>query len=270
MGVFTIISIVLVIAVVAFIFARGRSVSLVDGKTEQLHSRPGYYGTYALIWASIPALILLAFWNVVSPIYVENQVRATFPQEVLEGPESAANLTIGMVRNIGEGIRLLDETERTQLSAGFVALRPLLAEKGIALASNGEDYMVASAQALNNLNDMSRMLMAVAVIGLSIAGAIWSILRIRIRLRARNQVEGVILAGLILSSTIAILTTVGIIASMLSETLRFFSYVPPQDFFFGTVWDPRFANANDPDQAGQFGLIPLLAGTMYIAFVAML
>jgi phosphate transport system permease protein len=269
MGIFSIISIVLVIAIVAFVLARGRSIALVSGATEKLHSRPGYYGTYALIWASIPALALMALWSVASPVYVENQVRAGFPQEILDGPESGRNLAMGMVRNIGEGIRLLDETERTQLTAGFVTLRPLLATKGIALASNGEDYMISAAQALNGLTDTSRWLMTVAVIGLAVAGAVWSILRIRIRLRARNQVEGIILAGLVLSSTIAILTTVGIIASMLSETLRFFSYVPPLDFFFGTVWDPRFANANDPTQAGQFGLIPLLAGTLYIAFVAM-
>ena len=270
MSVVTIISAVLVIAVVAFIVARGRSVALVDGATERLHSRPGYYGSYALIWASIPAILLLALWNVVSPIYIDNSVRQTFPQEVRDGPDSAANLAMSMVRSIGEGIERLDETERTQLSAGFVALRPLLAEKGIALASNGEDYMISSAQVLNDMSASSALLMTIAVIGLALAGAIWSIFRIRIRLRARNHVEGVILAGLILSSTIAILTTIGIVASMLSETMRFFSYVPPQDFFFGTVWDPRFANANDPDQAGQFGLIPLLAGTMYIAFVAML
>lgn len=270
MDVFSIISIVLIIAVIAYFVARGRSVSLVDGATEKLHSRPGYYGSYALIFASLPAFALLALWLVVSPIYIDNQVRADFPDTVLDGPPAQANLVMGMVRSIGEGIRLLDDTEMTQLSAGFVALRPLLAEKGIALASNGEDYMVRAAQAYNGMTDTSRLLMTIAVLALSVIGAAWAYFRIRIRMRARNTVEGVILAGLILSSTIAILTTVGIIASMLSETIRFFSYVPPADFFFGTVWDPRFANANDPDQAGQFGLLPLLAGTLYIAFVAML
>ena len=44
----------------------------------------------------------------------------------------------------------------------------------------------------------------------------------------------------------------------------------PLNFFFGTVWDPRFAAAGSGGSEGQFGLIPLLAGTLYIAFVAML
>ncbi|HEY9011048.1 MAG TPA: phosphate ABC transporter permease subunit PstC, partial [Devosia sp.] len=72
------------------------------------------------------------------------------------------------------------------------------------------------------------------------------------------------------ASTVAILTTVGIVLSMLSETIHFFSDVNPLNFFFGTVWDPRFAAAGSASQEGQFGLIPLLAGTLYIALVSML
>ena len=76
---------------------------------------------------------------------------------------------------------------------------------------------------------------------------------------------------LVAASTIAILTTIGIVLSMLSETIRFFSEVSPFNFFFGTVWDPRFSSAGAAgDAEGQFGLMPLLAGTLYIAFVSML
>jgi phosphate transport system permease protein len=76
--------------------------------------------------------------------------------------------------------------------------------------------------------------------------------------------------GLIAASTVAILTTVGIVLSMLFQTLSFFQSVPLSNFFFGTVWDPRFAAAGSGGATGQFGLIPLLAGTLYIALVAML
>lgn len=75
---------------------------------------------------------------------------------------------------------------------------------------------------------------------------------------------------LMLASSIAILTTIGIVGSMLSEAIRFFNSVSPASFFFGTVWDPRFAAAGSEATQGQFGLLPLLAGTLYIAFVAML
>ncbi len=57
---------------------------------------------------------------------------------------------------------------------------------------------------------------------------------------------------------------------MLFQTISFFQSVSPWDFFFGTVWDPRFAAAGSGGETGQFGLIPLLAGTLYIALVAML
>jgi phosphate transport system permease protein len=57
---------------------------------------------------------------------------------------------------------------------------------------------------------------------------------------------------------------------MLFQTINFFSDVPAYEFFFGTVWDPRFAAAGATDSHGQFGLIPLLAGTLYIALVAMI
>ena len=72
------------------------------------------------------------------------------------------------------------------------------------------------------------------------------------------------------ASTLAILTTIGIVLSMLFQTIAFFEKVPLSNFFFGTVWDPRFAAAGAGASEGQFGLIPLLAGTLYIAFVALL
>ncbi len=76
--------------------------------------------------------------------------------------------------------------------------------------------------------------------------------------------------GLLLASSIAILTTIGIVLSMLSEAARFFAAVPAMDFFFGTVWDPRFCLRVNSSSFGQFGLIPLLLGTIYIGLVAML
>ena len=79
-----------------------------------------------------------------------------------------------------------------------------------------------------------------------------------------------VLWSLLAASTVAVLTTVGIILSMLGETIHFFSDVNPLTFFFGTVWDPRFAAAGSSGSEGQFGLIPLLMGTLYIALVSML
>src|SRR5690606_35253713 len=63
-------------------------------------------------------------------------------------------------------------------------------------------------------------------------------------------------------------TTVGIIASLLTEAIRFFTFVNPLEFFFGTVWNPRFSSTGTGSY-GQFGLLPLLAGTLMVAVIAM-
>ncbi|MCB1386507.1 MAG: phosphate ABC transporter permease subunit PstC [Nitratireductor sp.] len=270
MSAFNIILTVSAIALAGYVLGIRRARKAAGGNLSRLHSLPGYAGAYVLIGSALPALLLLAAWLVSAPILVENSVRSTFPDSVRAEGGATENLAMGMVHSIGDGLRLLSDRERTQLTAGFVQLRPMLADKGIALASSGEDYMVVAAQKLVQLQDSSRFWMTIAVLAVSLLGAVLALSRIALRFRARNSVERVMLGALIAASTIAILTTVGIFLSMVSETGRFFASVPPMEFFFGTVWDPRFAAADDPNAAGQFGLIPLLAGTLYIALVAML
>ena len=68
----------------------------------------------------------------------------------------------------------------------------------------------------------------------------------------------------------SILTTLGIILSLLFESLRFFEKVHPLDFVFGLEWSPQTAIRKDQVGAtGLFGAIPLLAGTMLISLIAM-
>jgi phosphate transport system permease protein len=113
--------------------------------------------------------------------------------------------------------------------------------------------------------------MTAAAVALALLGFVYAIWRIHPALRARNGVEAVVLACLIGSSTVAIMTTVGIVFSMLFEALHFFQFVPPLEYLFGTVWDPRFsAVGRSGGGEGQFGLLPLLWGTLYISFVALL
>ena len=88
--------------------------------------------------------------------------------------------------------------------------------------------------------------------------------------RARTYVETFIKGLLIFLSTIAVLTTFGIIASLLFESLRFFKEVPFMDFLFGLQWSPQTAmRADQVGQSGAFGAIPVFAGTFLIMVVAM-
>ena len=250
----------------AYALASSRALSLSGGRLSSLHSRPGYYGAYAAIAAMLPAVLVLAVWLAASPAVIESSVRGGFPQG---GQAQSENLNYGMVSAIARGLPLLSAEDVAEVSANPAALRGKLALKGVALAGDPAPWMIESARTLNAKTGTSRLWMSLAVLALALAGAVYGLRAVAPRFRARNSVERVILWSLVAASSIAILTTIGIVLSMLTEAAHFFRSVPAWEFFFGTVWDPRFAGAGSAS-AGQFGLIPLLAGTLYIGFVAML
>jgi phosphate transport system permease protein len=258
----------LLIGLAAFVLGRARAVSLAGGRSAALHSRFGYHGAYAAIWAVLPALVIVCTWLSVSPEIIDSVVIKSFPEEVRELPEAELNLSYGTARTIAHGIRLLDDRELAAVDSGAIDLQLALARKGVPLAARPTGYMVEAATKYNAMRSVSHVIMAAVAIAVAVAGAVYGLSSVKTRFRARNRVEQVILGALILASSIAILTTVGIIGSMLSETIRFFHLVPAAEFFFGTLWDPRFAGAGS-HSVGSFGLIPLLAGTLYIGLIAM-
>jgi phosphate transport system permease protein len=95
-----------------------------------------------------------------------------------------------------------------------------------------------------------------------VAGA-FAASRITLDFRARNLFERMVLWLLVAASAIAILTTIGIVLSVLYESLRFFAEVPFFSFLFGTEWAPT---ADPP----KFGIIPILAGTLLITLIAII
>ncbi|SUS06991.1 Phosphate transport system permease protein (fragment) [uncultured Defluviicoccus sp.] len=108
------------------------------------------------------------------------------------------------------------------------------------------------------------------MLALAVAGLTFGRQRIRANLRARNQVETVLKAFLIVGSTVAVLTTAGIVFSLVFEAGRFFVAVSPAEFLFGTEWSPQIALRKDQVGAqGAFGAVPLFAGTLLISVIAM-
>ncbi|HKL64334.1 MAG TPA: phosphate ABC transporter permease subunit PstC, partial [Woeseiaceae bacterium] len=88
--------------------------------------------------------------------------------------------------------------------------------------------------------------------------------------RARNHVEGVVQMILLAASTIAVLTTVGIVFSVLFESIQFFRKVPITEFLFGLEWSPQTAiRADQVGSSGAFGAVPLFTGTLLITAIAM-
>jgi phosphate transport system permease protein len=82
-------------------------------------------------------------------------------------------------------------------------------------------------------------------------------------------VERAVQTLLIFCSVVAIFTTLGIVISLVVETVRFFSYVSPVDFFFGTVWNPGYSTTSN-EATGSYGMLPLLMGTVMVSGIAML
>ncbi|RCL03938.1 MAG: phosphate transport system permease protein [Candidatus Tokpelaia sp. JSC189] len=242
MSVSGVILIVLVFGGAGFFLSRARA-RAIEAHGAKMHSRPHYYGCWTCLLIVLPSLLFLFFWNIGVNIYAERQ-------------------TLAHISYAAGG-----DIER---SDSYAPLQRILGQKGIASTRQSENYMVQGgielAAGIKNLRQAG----AFAALLLSVIGFLAGFWGTKAKKRARNRVERVTLWGLIVASTFAILTTMGIVLSMLFQTISFFRSVPLSNFFLGTVWDPRFSVMALEGMLGRFGLIPLLAGTLYIAFVAML
>jgi phosphate transport system permease protein len=81
--------------------------------------------------------------------------------------------------------------------------------------------------------------------------------------KLRRRIETGVLWLLAAASAVAVLTTIGIVLSVVYESLRFFAEVPAWQFLFGTIWAPTA-------EPGQFGFVPLLGGTLLITLIAII
>jgi phosphate transport system permease protein len=264
------IAIILLLGLAGFFLGSWRArASAKEG--ERLHSRPHYSGIFVLLWTMLPAVFLILIWSMGEPAVISRLVQANMPAEAQASSSSARALMMSTIDMLDSGLKALTPEEIVSVREGRGNLKELLAGKGVPLASEPEPEIVEAALYKDALERSSRLILVISALLLAAIGFIGSLLQIRAQFRSRNAVERVALAGLIAASMVAILTTVGIILSMLFETLHFFHQVSPSNFFFGTVWDPRFSAAGSSGGGeGQFGLLPLLWGTMYISFVALL
>jgi phosphate transport system permease protein len=133
------------------------------------------------------------------------------------------------------------------------------------------DAVASGVGLYNSLRATANAAIWVLALSLCIAGLLYARRRLGPHLRARHTVERVANVILFLCSLIAILTTVGIVLSLVFEATRFFARVPVTEFLFGTVWSPQTAiRADQVGSSGAFGAVPLFAGTLLIATIAMI
>ena len=144
---------------------------------------------------------------------------------------------------------------------------------GDGLASRDTPELRATAGALQPVHSAIAWGACLGALGLALAGLAFARTHLAVRFRARNRVEWVISATLALASLIAILTTLGIVFSLLFESLRFFAAIDWRvaDFLSGTQWSPQTAiRPGQIGQSGSFGAVPLFAGTALITLIAMM
>lgn len=272
MSVIWILSIVLALACFGFVLGRARAFSSADGEIRNLHSLPVYYGYNAALSSAIPALIVLTIWSLAQPVVLEHRIGAQIPDDVIV-QTTTRDLVLSDVRRLANGLDVLAASgtlslaETRRLDSTTTDIRALLGDVGIALGADVIPEILSAAQDYRMLSRTLSIWMTVLVLITAVAGLVLAVGRTDKAFRARNTVEQIILGLLMLASTIAILTTAGIVLSMLFETRNFFQQYQWDDFFFGTTWSPSFSGRGG---RSQLGVLPLLWGTLYISIIALL
>jgi phosphate transport system permease protein len=208
----------------------------------RLNSIPGYHGWYAALLTAGPALGLLAVYGLFSKAMREALYQNQMPAAVLALPVEDQALFLADADKIAFGGVPSQTTPALELAA-------------------------SSLQSLQGTLGLTFGLGALMLVGL---GFFLSRSQLGQDFRARSAVESVVQGLMILASTIAILTTLGIVLSLLFETLKFFASYSPISFLFGTQWSPQVAiRADQIGQSGAFGALPLFVGTLLITVIAM-
>jgi len=242
-------TILLVYAAILFAgYVAGRRKAIMFGQRDAsggvMHSLPVYHGYYVLLCGALPALAVLLAYFAAGDGYVISRVVSRLPEALRTLPEAQLNLVINDIRILASGAPTSGETD--------------------AAIATAADMFIDTRQTLS-------LLLGIGVIGVAALGCFFAWRSLSRDFRARNRVESTIQVLLIAAASIAVLTTIGIVFSVLFESLRFFQKVPFFDFLFGTTWSPQTAiRADQVGSSGSFGAVPLFLGTLMISGIAMI
>jgi phosphate transport system permease protein len=210
----------------------------------EMHSLPSYHGAFVAIWVGVPALVLTLLWLLFQGSVIDGLLMRSLPEAMTTGAKpSQLNLYLSEIRNV---------------AAGRIFTEP-------------SPEISAAAARLIRWEGLARVALFLVVLAMMIVALVLARSRLAPRFRARNGVERLLSGFMVFCSVVAILTTVGIIVSLLYEAWAFFALVPPAEFFFGLRWEPQIAiRADQVAGAGAFGAVPVFLGTLVIASIAML
>ncbi|MBB4267242.1 phosphate ABC transporter permease subunit PstC [Roseospira visakhapatnamensis] len=271
MNTLLVIATILVLALIGFVLGRRRIIRQAEGVYSRLHSLPTYHGHFVALWCAVPALVLLAVWVPLEPKLAMSAALSHFQDDIgiAANLESIKTSTLALLLQVPKDATTieLDALRSDQLDL----LRTEIRNMADGTASTGHAaFMEEVASVYAGFRDISTILMVAACVAVAGLGAGVAYSRVRPEMRARNRVETAVRWFMILCSTVAILTTLGIVLSLLFESMRFFARVPITEFLFGLHWSPQMAiRADQVGSTGGFGAVPLFAGTMLISAIAM-
>jgi phosphate transport system permease protein len=237
-------------------FGIKRSLKVAGGSAykKELTCLPSQFGLLTAMVCGIPALITLLIFNSVEQIVVEQLLTSTLSTTV----QALSSIDLGLYLN---NIRSLASSDTAQM-----LLQSMNNSSDVAVQGQYQ-----AALTLQELYQKSTWLKTALVLIIAVGSVIILVSKFTLTFKARQKSESIIRALLVASSAIAILTTLGIVVSVLFESIQFFKSVPPTEFMFGTQWSPQTAMRVDQvGGSGSFGAVPLFAGTMLITFIAML
>jgi phosphate transport system permease protein len=234
---------IVALSAVGYYLGRRQALVSVDGRQQELHSRPNYHGAYVAAWVGIPSLLLVLTWLALQGPVINQLLLWSLPLGTTDGLElGQIDLLLSEIRSVAAG--------------------NIFGEPSLVVQEAAERYQRWQAIAAYA---MVVVALSVALIGLYLTSR-----RISPEFRARHGAERVLTGLMIACSLIAILTTLGIVLSLLIEALRFFERVSPLEFFFGLNWEPQIPiREGQVTAGGAFGAVPVFAGTLLIALIAM-
>ena len=237
-------SALLAITAASFVIGRQRAQAAAGGALENLHSRPVYHGSFVAAWVGIPSLLLVIVWLALQgPVLDVLLVESLPDQKTRDLDPAQIDLIVSEIKSV---------------AAGNIFGQP-------------DEAVRQAAARYNSWQDIAQWAMFACAVAAAMIGLALTRRQITAAFRARHSVERVMNIIMIACSLIAILTTLGIVLSLLVEALRFFDRVPVSEFFFGLNWEPQIAIREDQVTAGgAFGAIPVFTGTLLIAGIALL
>ena len=266
-GATLLLAVVLLVALVFFVSSY-RVSYLLKGDKKRPNSRLHYYGLFGSLCTGLPVLVAYFFWWLLIPLYFEASVVEDLVNSLAVSPEENISLLVGQVETIKDTFSSADQSKISEIfnlngeidyelmATLYESVnQPFDPETRPVLFQVSYDLWLLEYKAYNTFH-LVLIIMMVGIFSLYI-------FKVTPNFRARLHSENIVLGILIAAAGIAIITTLGIVVSMLFETFRFFDLHDWKDFLFGYTWAPNFHGDS------EMSILPLLFGTFYISIFAL-